>query len=341
MYLCKEQESKHEFKLKDSLACEKDLVSAIIPVYAKKASSLPECLNNVYGQDYEKIEVIIVNNGINKGEIDSALSSFRYKNLKIIHTNKNMGASYGRNEGAFHSKGEFLWFVDSDVYKIDSKTLSFSVQMLKERDDIGAIGGQCSEVGDAEYLFMGRQSDMNFKENKEKYKLFEDEYVNTCNLVMRRKDFMEINGFTDFIEYIQDDLDFGYKIRKSGLKCVLDYRAVAYHPFLCNGWDNSQLWMFYKNSILFYIISYSFSELLGFLFNKYAPSTKSKINKDSRQDSRAAGGSLIIKKLNRLRIFFSAALFLAVRAFSVIKQRNKRQKLLRELREKSGLRNAK
>lgn len=336
MHLCKKQESKHNFKLGGSLTCKKDLVSVIIPVCGEDISLLPECLKYIYGQDYAKLEVIIVNNGIDKQKLELSLSSFtdKNKNLRFVHIEKNMGASYGRNEGAFCSRGEYLWFVDSDVCRIDSAVASFSVQVLKERADIGAIGGQCSEIDDAVYLFLGRRSDKNFKENRKKYVLFEDEYVNTCNLLMRKRDFVEINGFTDFIEYIQDDLDLGFKIRKLGLKCVVDYRAVAYHPFSYKGWDDSQLWMFYKNSILFYSINYSGGELIEFLTKKYL----SKNLTDKGNGNETKNNSSITQKLHNLGIFLSACSLLSFHIVSIIGQRCRRQKLLNRL-EKRELKN--
>ena len=135
---------------------------------------------------------------------------------------------------------------------------------------------------------------------------------------------------TDFIEYIQDDLDLGFKIRKLGLKCVVDYRAVAYHPFSHKGWNNFQLWMFYKNSILFYSINYSGGELIEFLTKKYL--SKNGTAKGNGNETR--DNSSIIQKLQNLGIFLSACSFLFLHIGSIIEQRYRRQKLLNRLEKK-------
>jgi len=91
------------------------LVSIIIPVYNVE-KYLRQCLNSVVGQDYENIEVILINDGSpdNSDEICSEFST-KYQCFRYF-VNKNQGLSATRNFGIKVSTGEYLFFLDSDDY---------------------------------------------------------------------------------------------------------------------------------------------------------------------------------------------------------------------------------
>lgn len=92
---------------------EKDLISIIIPVYNVE-SFLPKCLDSVINQTYEKIEIILVNDG---SKDDSGLICDEYAKkdarIRVVHK-ANGGLSDARNVGIENAKGEFICFVDSD-----------------------------------------------------------------------------------------------------------------------------------------------------------------------------------------------------------------------------------
>ena len=93
-----------------------DLVSIIVPVY-KTAEFLPRCIESLLDQDYENIEILMINDGSpdNSAEI---IEEYREANpAKIVLINKeNQGAGEARNTGINKAKGKWLCFVDSDDY---------------------------------------------------------------------------------------------------------------------------------------------------------------------------------------------------------------------------------
>ena len=92
------------------------LVSVIIPIY-NADRYLSRCIESVLKQDYQDIEIILVNDG----STDSSLSVCqvyrnRYPEKVRVLNQTNMGASIARKNGIQAAKGEFLMFVDSDDF---------------------------------------------------------------------------------------------------------------------------------------------------------------------------------------------------------------------------------
>lgn len=90
-------------------------ISIIVPVY-NASKYLNVCLNSIGNQEYEKFEVILINDGSTdaSGRIcDSyARSDVRFH---VIHQ-ENMGVSAARNAGLDCACGQYLCFVDADDF---------------------------------------------------------------------------------------------------------------------------------------------------------------------------------------------------------------------------------
>ena len=90
-------------------------LSIIIPVYNTEAY-IAECLDSCLHQDIslDEYEIVCVNDGSTDNSL-AILQSYadRYQNVKII-TKENTGVSDTRNVGIRESRGEYIWFVDSD-----------------------------------------------------------------------------------------------------------------------------------------------------------------------------------------------------------------------------------
>lgn len=91
----------------------KDVISVIIPVY-NVAAYLKECLDSVLSQNYEKLEVILIDDGSPdiSGRICDEYAA-KDSRVKVIHQ-ENAGAAAAKNAGLRIATGEYLSFVDSD-----------------------------------------------------------------------------------------------------------------------------------------------------------------------------------------------------------------------------------
>ncbi len=108
------------------------LVSVIIPVYNTELY-LEKCLKSVIDQTYEKLEIIVINDGStdNSAKILQKFASIDYR---IIYINqKNMGQANSRNNGINIAKGEFIIFIDSDDF-IEENTIELSINLIGDND---------------------------------------------------------------------------------------------------------------------------------------------------------------------------------------------------------------
>lgn len=92
------------------------LLSIIIPVYNVEPY-LRECLDSVFAQDLTDCEVIAVNDGSTDGSF-AILKEYEKNHLDslTIIDKSNGGLSSARNAGVEKSKGDYLYFLDSDDY---------------------------------------------------------------------------------------------------------------------------------------------------------------------------------------------------------------------------------
>lgn len=92
-----------------------DVVSVVVPVYNVE-KYLDRCLDSIVNQSYERIEIILVNDGSTDSSLDIC-KSYKNKDLRIkIINQKNGGLSCARNSGLQKATGKYIVFVDSDDY---------------------------------------------------------------------------------------------------------------------------------------------------------------------------------------------------------------------------------
>lgn len=102
---------------------EKNKFSIIIPVYNVQ-KYLPVCIDSILAQNFEKYEVILVDDGSTdeSGRICDEYAN-RDPHCKVVHK-KNGGLSSARNMGIEVADGEYLMFIDSDDFLIGDQCLS-------------------------------------------------------------------------------------------------------------------------------------------------------------------------------------------------------------------------
>ena len=90
------------------------LVSVVIPTY-NSSETILSCINSVFSQTYNNIEIIVVDDGSTDTTIKllSDLIIGHEEKIKLV-TQVNAGPSCARNNGISHAKGEYIAFLDSD-----------------------------------------------------------------------------------------------------------------------------------------------------------------------------------------------------------------------------------
>ncbi|WP_322018790.1 glycosyltransferase [Clostridium butyricum] len=115
------------------------LISIIVPIYNMQ-KYLRKCLDTLIKQTYDKLEIILVDDGStdSSGVIcDEYL--LKDNRIKVIHK-ENAGVSDARNVGIAIAKGEYIGFVDPDDY-IELNMYEKLLYLIKNNDcDIAICG---------------------------------------------------------------------------------------------------------------------------------------------------------------------------------------------------------
>ena len=110
---------------------------SVIIVNFNNAIYLNQSIDSILGQNYKNIEIIVVDN---KSTDNSLYKLKKYKNKIIVLKNikKSNQGSYNQinsyYKGYLKSKGEYIFFLDSDDYYKKNKIKLIINQFLKEKD---------------------------------------------------------------------------------------------------------------------------------------------------------------------------------------------------------------
>lgn len=109
-----------------------NVISVIIPVYNVQ-NYLPECLDSVIAQDYEALEIILIDDG-SKDDSGKICDDYAAKDsrIKVIHQ-PNGGAGAAKNTGLRAATGEYLTFLDSDD-SLQPGVYRHMMSLMKEYD---------------------------------------------------------------------------------------------------------------------------------------------------------------------------------------------------------------
>ncbi len=108
------------------------LVSVVIPVF-NGARFLAACLDSVAAQSYERLEVVVVDDG----STDGGLAAARGRAGVRVLRQANRGVAAARNAGVAASSGELVAFLDQDDLWAEEKTAR-QVEAMARRPDAAA-----------------------------------------------------------------------------------------------------------------------------------------------------------------------------------------------------------
>lgn len=117
----------------------KGLVSVII-VNWNGREHLAKCLPSLFGQDYRRIEVVVVDNGSTDGSVEFLKS--KYPQVKIVRNKENLGFAPANNQGYQVGTGEYVLFLNNDT----RVTKNFLTELLKVISTSRTIGGVQSKL---------------------------------------------------------------------------------------------------------------------------------------------------------------------------------------------------
>ncbi|HFU4127591.1 TPA: glycosyltransferase family 2 protein [Streptococcus suis] len=115
-----------------------DLVSIVIPVYNSE-KTIGRLISILKQQTYDKIEVIIVNDGSTDRTLSIITDSVDLDDRFKIFTKKNEGVSMARNFGISQITGKYVTFVDSDDLLL-TNSIQLLLDNIRKSDSDFSIG---------------------------------------------------------------------------------------------------------------------------------------------------------------------------------------------------------
>jgi len=216
---------------------ENKLVSAVI-VTRNRKEDLVDCIKSLFTSDYKNIEIIIVDNDSDE-TVDSSWWNKKTLPIKIVKSQKNIGAAGGRNLGLKHAKGEYVLFMDDDAVA-DKHMVSALVETLSNQKLHAGIGqpkiydkdkkNELQGTGHGISLWTGRLYAWGVREeDKGQYDSLREIPMAGCIWMVKKEVFDKIGNYDEeyFIPY--EDSDFSIRARNFGYKIYCVPQAKAWH----------------------------------------------------------------------------------------------------------------
>jgi len=197
-------------------------------------------LERVTAQDYQQIEVIVVDNASTDGSLERAKA--KHPHLMYLENQQNKGYAAGMNQGIEASHGDFILPLNQDVC-LDPTFVGQCVARMLEDSTLGAIGGRVfSWIGD-ELTSRLRKGEGERCFMKKRFQSDGGHFTNQPTLTfapsgsfpfLRRSmldDLRETSGcyYDESYETGWEDCDLWFRMHLLGWRCLFLPSAVGWH----------------------------------------------------------------------------------------------------------------
>ncbi|MCQ2512974.1 MAG: glycosyltransferase family 2 protein, partial [Lachnospiraceae bacterium] len=190
---------------------EKPIVSIVISVYNAE-KYLRECLDSVFEQEYENIEVIVIDDGSTDYSLE-VCNTYCDERLHI-YSQENHGLPYSRKRGIERSHGDWILFVDSDDL-LHKKIISDLISNLKPGVDLVMFHTSKRENGKTNFVRSFPEGIPDVCDNPMDNFFSGDFAYGLCWGKLYRAAFLKEHGLSaDNTRVIGEDRDFNYFVLK-------------------------------------------------------------------------------------------------------------------------------
>ena len=197
-------------------------ISIIMPAYDSE-KTLPKAVMCILDSDYNNFEIIIVDDA-SRERVETCIKPD--PKIKIIRNNFNKGPACSRNLGADHSRGDILFFIDTDVY-IKKDTLSRVNKNFEKRKSDAVVG-----------IYSPKSLYTDFFTNYYNLRLINGLLIRpeisdvgfAAAMAVRKDIFMQMGGFdTKYKRASVEDIELGRRLFMRGHRVRLDKELSVDH----------------------------------------------------------------------------------------------------------------
>ncbi|MEY8847458.1 glycosyltransferase family 2 protein [Psychroserpens sp. XS_ASV72] len=172
-------------------------------------------------------EIIVVDN--NSSDDSCAMVRSQFPEIKLIENQQNLGFSKGNNIGVSKAKGHYVCILNPDTV-VAEDTFEKALAFADSKEDLGALGCRLID-GKGQFLPESKRYVPTPNVAIKKMLGFTDSYyVKTLNehktgsvpilvgafMLLKKKVYVQVNGFDEDYFMYGDDIDLSYKIEKAG-----------------------------------------------------------------------------------------------------------------------------
>lgn len=185
-------------------AMDRPLLSVIIPAY-NGAAFLSDAVESIYRQNYDPLEIIIVDDGSTD---DTARIAAKFRDrVRYIYQDHSGRPAAGRNRGVRESAGEIIGFLDQDDLWPVNK-LALQIPALLGDSSLEVI------LGHTQILHLSNQVN-----GKPAFAATSKpvDYMLLSSALFKRTAFDKVGFFDESLAYFGDDLDWFIRARERGV----------------------------------------------------------------------------------------------------------------------------
>jgi GT2 family glycosyltransferase len=200
------------------------LVSIIIVNWNGK-KWLGKCLSSLTGQDFNRFEIVVVDNKSSDGSVSYIKDHF--KNVRIIQNDKNFGFARANNIGIKQSKGEYILLINSDTWvEKDFLVKIFNSYKNHKCDVLGPTETQYKSPKFTKYKYTIDVLGYPVMQTGKNGRLF---YIKGSCLFFQKQLYIDSKGFdNDFFMYFEE-CDWFWRLQLLGKKIYQDENLFIYH----------------------------------------------------------------------------------------------------------------
>ena len=211
-------------------------ISIIFPSYNGK-DLIYNCLDSVSNlKNLNEIEVIIVDNNSKDGT-KKIIESFKKIKIKLIPKSENIGFARACNIAASKANGEFIFITNQDVsFPNNFFTILLNLyNNIKKNSEIIistaiVFPGKYINYYGAKVHFLGFSYTKEMYQKLPKTKLtFKTLKASGCSMFLKKKVFMELNGFDPFFFMYHEDTDFSLRAIRKGISIYTTNETILHH----------------------------------------------------------------------------------------------------------------
>lgn len=212
------------------------LIDVIVPNY-NGFDLLKENLLKVIEETKKyKGSIIIVDDGSDKTEFDkleSFIKSLSNSAVMLLRNEKNLGFSSTVNRGVAKSNADFVVILNTDVVP-EKNFLEAAIEDLQSDENLMGVGFMDKSIEDGKTVLRGRglaRWEKGFLVHRRGDVDRTDTFwISGGSSLIRRDVFEKHSGFdTLYNPFYWEDIDFSYRVRKSGFKVKFEPKSIVIH----------------------------------------------------------------------------------------------------------------